>query len=221
MGAATALPDAWAPTFHDTPRGCWCLGARLDVVGMFDSGESGIVEIKTGKKVQPTHLIQLDAQVELAVHTQLTNGRERGVLLQLLPDTYKVHEAPGTHWPLVKAAAKVAQWRLRNDPKARLSEDGPHALRRVDGIRVPGIGTVLALAGMVDLTGIPPHILETAAQRGAYVHEMIELDVTGDLDVDALPGWLVPYYDQWHRFCREEGFTPQRAELPVINHCER
>jgi hypothetical protein len=79
----------------------------------------------------------------------------------------------------------------------------------------------MALAGMTDLSGIPPHILETAAQRGAYVHQMVELDVAHDLDVDALPDWLRPYYDQWHRFCAEEGFTPQRAEVPVINHCER
>jgi hypothetical protein len=217
---AVAIPDAWAPTVHDRPD-CWCFGCRIDVVGMFDSGEAGIVEIKTGKKLQPTHFVQLDAQVELAIHNQVTHGRERGIVLQLLPDTYHVHEAEDRHWPLLKAAAKVAQWRLRHDTKARLSGDGPHALRRVDGIRVPGVGTVMSLAGMTDLSSIPPHILETAAQRGAYVHEMVELDVTGNLDRDALPDWLRGYLHQWDRFCWDEGFTPQRAEVAVINHCER
>jgi hypothetical protein len=103
VGAAAALPDAWAPTVHDTPAGCWCFGCRIDVVGMFDSGEAGIVEIKTGKKLQPTHFVQLDAQVALAIHTRVTSGRERGVVLQLLPDAYRVHEAEDRHWPLLKS----------------------------------------------------------------------------------------------------------------------
>lgn len=220
MDAAVAIPDAWAPTVHDHPE-CWCFGCRIDVLGTFDCGSTGVVEIKTGKKVQPTHLVQLDAQVELARHTRLTNGRDRGVLLQLLPDTYRVHEAPDVHDKLIRAAARVAQWRLRHDPKARMSEDGPHALRRVDGIRVPGVGTVMSLAGMVDLSDIPPTILANAAERGSIVHEMIELDVKKDLDVDSLPGWLFPYYEQWKLFCRRENFTPQRAEVVAINHCER
>jgi hypothetical protein len=212
-------PEAWAPLHHDVPR-CRCFGARIDVLGVFGSGETGIVEIKTGKKVQPTHLIQLDAQVELVVMNKLTTGSERGVLLQLLPDMFRVHDALGTSWPLTQAATEVAQWRLRHDPKARLSEDGPHALRRQDGIRVPGIGTVLGLAGMVDLSSIPPHILANAAERGSLVHEMVELHVSGDLDVGGLPDWLFPYYTQWLEFCRAEAFTPQRAEVPLVYHCE-
>lgn len=214
MEAAAKLPDAWAPTVHDVPR-CRCFGARIDVVGLLH-GDPCVVEIKSGS-VQRTHWLQLKAQWELY------EPASYGLLVQLAADgSYAAPDWPDhPYLSTVLAAAEVAQWRLRNDPKAKLSDDGPHALRRSDGIRVPGIGTVLRLAGLVDLRDIPSHILEKASARGTYVHSMIELDVQHDLDEASIDPSMRGYLDAWRSFCAREKFAPERAEVPVVYHCEQ
>jgi hypothetical protein len=121
----------------------------------------------------------------------------------------------------VLAAAQVAQWRLRNDPKAQLSGGGAHALYREDGVRVPGIGTVLKLAGMVDLSGIPAGILETARAKGEAVHTCLQYLVEEDLDAASIPEHLRGYIAAYWSFCQREHFVATATEESAVYDCSR
>jgi hypothetical protein len=217
--AATAArhPAAWPPVNQHEP--CACVGARADLVGWLD-GVRTVVEVKTGKP-QPTHWFQVAAQERLA-------GAEQGHVLTLGADgTYRLPRRPpwaangAAVWIHLHAAATLAHWRLRHDAKAQLSEDGPHALRRADGVRVPGIGTVLRLAGLVDLRDVPPAFLARAAARGAMVHRYLEMlcDGQGGLDAASIAPELAGYVCAFWQFIRETGFVVEAVEVPLVWDC--
>jgi hypothetical protein len=131
---AAQYPAAWPPV--NTHEPCACVGARADIIGTLD-GKRMVVEVKTGS-VQPTHYWQLALQARLA-------EAEGGTILALKSDgTFRTPKPPAwacdreALWVEIQSAARVAHWRLRHDPKqAQLSGDGPHALRRADGVLVP------------------------------------------------------------------------------------
>ena len=105
--------------------------------------------------------------------------------------------------------------------KAKLSDDGPHALKRADGVRVPGVGTVLRLAGLVDLRDVPADILARAAERGAMVHRYLEwiYDGQGGLDASSIVPELVGYVAAWWRFIADTGFMVESVEQPLVWDC--
>lgn len=74
----------------------------------------------------------------------------------------------------------------------------------VAGKRVVNVTRVLA--DLTDFSRIDPETLERARQEGLAAHRMVELDCAAELDVDALPDWLLPRFAAWRRFLKETGF---------------
>ena len=71
----------------------------------------------------------------------------------------------------------------------------------VDGRRVPSVTQVLELAGLVDKRWFT----DFARDRGTYVHQLLELHDTGDLDEASIDPQLAPYLDAWTAACRDLG----------------
>lgn len=82
------------------------------------------------------------------------------------------------------------------------------------GIVLPSVTKVLKVLpsayAMVD-----PDVLERAAGIGRAVHKIIEDDVRGQLDEEAVDFDLLPYLDQWRTFLTTSGFQPVHTELRV------
>lgn len=217
---------------------CRCFGARIDLLGRTDKTRD-IIELKTSAKIQPTFRVQLAGQVIALNCTEpppvvsvvptaawcLQPIRRR--VLQLRPDgTFDERRDLHTYddardFDIVFSAAELAHWRMRNDAKAKKLAPHDHALYREDGTQVPGIGTVLGLAGLVDLRDVPPHILEAAARKGSLVHTAIEYLIADDLDEDALDPALKGYVESFKRFRDATGFQVEACEKSVIFDCSR
>lgn len=91
------------------------------------------------------------------------------------------------------------------------------------GVRLPSVTEVLALAGLVDLGGIPIDLLEKGAARGRIVHHVTaELDhMTAEVDRrKRLLGHeeYLPYFDAWAKFRSDTGFVPERIETSLVSH---
>jgi hypothetical protein len=228
----TALATASA-AFRDVAglhEPCACFGARLDAQGDFHPDEvPAIVEFKTSKQMRPTFALQLAGQALAWVARyelgQPSAAKIRRVCVLLRSDgTFDqrrdLHDCTDPQdFNAVMIAARHAWQRLRYG--AQLSEDHAHALHRQDGVRVPGIGTVLKLGGYVDLRDIPPHILERARQVGEYVHQVIEWYEKGTLDRDTLDPQLALYLESYLRFRDATGFIPSGVEVECVYDCGR
>lgn len=86
---------------------------------------------------------------------------------------------------------------------------------RWQGALVPNVTRILA--PLVDLSMIPPDVLENARQEGIAMHKMVELDAAGDLDVDGLPDWLRPRHAAWRKFLADTGFEVIASEQQVYH----
>lgn len=71
----------------------------------------------------------------------------------------------------------------------------------LDGTELPSVTRILAPLHNFD--GIPPDVLQHAADRGRAVHKAIELDLLNELDEDALHPEIVPYVKAWRKFYME------------------
>lgn len=81
--------------------------------------------------------------------------------------------------------------------------------------KVPSVTQVLS--PLVDLSAIPPAILQYAADRGTAVHYGCELYDQDNLDWDSLDAELVPYIEAWAEFRAVMGFKPERIESRVFH----
>jgi hypothetical protein len=89
---------------------------------------------------------------------------------------------------------------------------------RIDGERVPSVTKILELAGLVDLSMIPPDALEHARRRGHEVHEWLELLDQGFIGSDYEPDdWIRGYVEAYVRFKEDSGFAPELIEQIVKN----
>lgn len=86
---------------------------------------------------------------------------------------------------------------------------------------MPGIGTVLRLAGLVDLRDVPADILARAAAKGAMVHRYLEYayDGRGGLDAASIAPELRGYVAAFWRFVAETGFQVEAVETPLVWDC--
>lgn len=80
----------------------------------------------------------------------------------------------------------------------------------VNGRAVPSVTEVLR--GAQDFSGIPPDVLEAAANRGRAVHRMVELDISGTLDEASVHDSIRPHLDHWRAFRESSGFQPIACE---------
>lgn len=84
---------------------------------------------------------------------------------------------------------------------------------RIDGRRVPSVTQVLD--PLLELEGIPKHLLEAARIFGQHVHEACHLMVRGELDWARLDPSLTPYVSAAKRFIDESGIVVIASELSL------
>lgn len=96
---------------------------------------------------------------------------------------------------------------------------------RLDGVVIPSVTQILKEVGVVDFSGIDPHVLEKAADRGTYVHKCCELLFLNDLDIDAIDPESVGYVDAFLKFMKEQcgpdGFRILEMEKIVFHRLLR
>lgn len=84
------------------------------------------------------------------------------------------------------------------------------------GNRLISVTEALSAAGVVDLSGIAPSVLEAASKRGQKVHVITaEMDCGKSPDV---PVELAGYISAWKNFVRETRWCPIERERVVISH---
>lgn len=89
----------------------------------------------------------------------------------------------------------------------------------LDGVRLPSVTQILKRLSAEAYRFVDRGVMEAAAALGTAVHKLIELDVAGTLDEDALDARLVPYLNSWRQFRFTSGFEPVYSEQLV--HSER
>ncbi|TXH02761.1 MAG: hypothetical protein E6R07_14645 [Nevskiaceae bacterium] len=88
---------------------------------------------------------------------------------------------------------------------------------RLDGVKLPGVTTVLKPISSAHYAGVDPDVMARAAALGQAVHKVIELDLQQDLDTDSLDPELVPYYRGWRMFLRQSGFQAYLSEKKLAS----
>jgi hypothetical protein len=86
---------------------------------------------------------------------------------------------------------------------------------RYGGQVVPSVTQILA--PLSDFRFVAPEVLDAARDFGTAVHLACELSDRGQLDEDALDPALLPYLQQWRRFCREHMCEWLHIEKPVYH----
>lgn len=84
-----------------------------------------------------------------------------------------------------------------------------------NGERVPNVTTILS--PLSEYASVPRKVLEQAAARGNYVHEMCEQHVWGLLDESSIDEGYRGYLDAFKGFLRETGFEAEYVEQRVFH----
>lgn len=82
--------------------------------------------------------------------------------------------------------------------------------------RIPGVSEILAPA--VDLSMVPPQVMERKRQIGKAVHLLCQwYDEGEEIDPDSIDPACLPYFDAWRRFC--DDYKPQFGviEGPMVS----
>lgn len=85
-----------------------------------------------------------------------------------------------------------------------------------EGISVPSVSQVLEITGIADMSGIPPHILQKAADRGTAVHKACHYLDEDDLVLDSLDPEIVGYVVGYQKFREEYEFKPRLIEHRMV-----
>lgn len=88
---------------------------------------------------------------------------------------------------------------------------------RAGGQIVPSVTQILGRLSAEEYRFVDASVMEDAALLGKAVHKMIELDLRGDLDVDALSDGLQVYYTAWQNFRQLSGFQMVLSEARVYS----
>lgn len=85
----------------------------------------------------------------------------------------------------------------------------------LDGRQLPSVTEILRPVTEHEYRGVDRDVMERAALLGTAVHKLIELDIAGTLDEDALDDSLRQYLAQWRQFRAQSGFVPVLNEHRV------
>ena len=86
-----------------------------------------------------------------------------------------------------------------------------HSYER-DGVAIPSVTQVLTLSGISDVSGVPVHILQRAADIGTAVHKATELLEEGDLDLDSLDPATVGFVRAYQLFREQQQWESEYVE---------
>lgn len=90
----------------------------------------------------------------------------------------------------------------------------------VDGEVIPSVTQIMELAGIVDVSGIPAHHLQRAADRGTAVHVACQYLDEDDLVIDSLDPEIVGYVVAYQRFKEQNEFVPDLIEHRMVGEVE-
>lgn len=96
-----------------------------------------------------------------------------------------------------------------------LEFDEPSHTYRVGGLVVPSVTQVLR--PLIDLSGIPPAVLEAKRDLGTRVHAACQFDAEGDLDEATVEDDVAPYLEAWRRFLADTGAVVMASERRVFH----
>ena len=83
------------------------------------------------------------------------------------------------------------------------------------GVVVPSVTQVLR--PLIDLSGIPPAVLEAKRDLGTRVHAACQFDAEGDLDEATVEDDVAPYLEAWRRFLAESDAVVMASERRVFH----
>jgi hypothetical protein len=89
----------------------------------------------------------------------------------------------------------------------------------VDGRFVPSVTQVLEAAGLIDLEGIPTHILRRASERGTRVHQAAALLLRGELEWSSVDEAIGGYVRALDSFLRHSQFQPVKESVETPLYC--
>ena len=89
----------------------------------------------------------------------------------------------------------------------------------VDGRFIPSVTQVLEAAGLIDLTGIPTHILRRAGERGTRVHQAAGLLLRGELEWASVDDAIGGYVRALDSFLRNSRFQPVKESVETPLYC--
>jgi len=98
-----------------------------------------------------------------------------------------------------------------------LTFDEASHIYRVGGQVVSSVTQILGRLSAEEYRFVDKSVMEDAALLGKAVHKMIELDLRGDLDVEALSDGLQVYYTAWQNFLQLSGFQMALSEARVYS----
>lgn len=98
-----------------------------------------------------------------------------------------------------------------------LTFDEPTHIYRWHGAVVPSV--TQCLDRLHSFAGVPYEVLESARERGTYVHEMCEAYDLGDLDEERVPDGFTGYLEAWKRFIAT--YQPNWAGIEQRRYSER
>jgi len=87
---------------------------------------------------------------------------------------------------------------------------------QTDGRSIPSVTQCLALAGLTDVSRVPPHILQRAADVGTAVHLACAYLDADDLDLDSVDPKIVGYVLAYQKFRCDSGFVPELIEHRAV-----
>lgn len=97
---------------------------------------------------------------------------------------------------------------------AVIFDEAKHEYRTPEGKRLPSVTEILKpLYG--DLRYVKQDLLDYKSVLGQAVHKAIELYTLKTLDMDTLDDQVLPYFEQFLRFCRDTGFVPTETEVRI------
>lgn len=100
---------------------------------------------------------------------------------------------------------------------AGLEFDATAHTYRVNGEALPSVTQVLEAAKISDFSGVPPDVLQRAADRGTAVHQACWFDDQNDLDESTLDPSLHGYVAAWRRFRDEQQIKITLIETRVYS----
>lgn len=83
------------------------------------------------------------------------------------------------------------------------------------GTVVPSVTQVLR--PLIDLSGIPPAVLEAKRDLGSRVHAACQYDAEGDLNEASVEDDVAPYLEAWRRFLADTGAVVLASEQRVFS----
>jgi len=91
----------------------------------------------------------------------------------------------------------------------------------LDGVQVPSVTGILHASGLIDLSAIPPFILERARNRGSAVHQLVHYYNESDLDWGSVDQAFQGYLDAWQDFRRQTALRPLLCERRIASRRHR